>query len=550
MNLFPLNQTDGYKVDHRSQYPKGCELVYSNFTPRTTRYAAKSKYCDDKVVVFGTQYFIKWFLIETFNKEFFQKPHDEVVARYQRRISGYLGPDAITYDHVSALHKLGYLPLSVRSLPEGATVNAGIPTVSIENTLPEFFWLTNFFETIMSCLLWKPSTSATTARKFKKLLDYFCSVTGGDPESVKFQGHDFSFRGMSGIQDAQMSGAGHLLYFVGTDTIPAIDFLEDYYGADSTKELIGCSVPASEHSVISMGTKESEIDTFERLITEIYPKGIVSVVSDTFDYWKVITEYLPKLKDKILARSGGFPVDKVVIRPDSGNPEDIICGTGMRLDIYPDAMDARMAFESKFEHMYFYDLEFRWFRYFKVVGHQPLKDKVTFEEFTPGFETAVKIRGSIQLLWEIFGGEENDQGYRQLDSHIGLIYGDSITLSLAEEILEKLMINGFCSTNVVLGIGSYTYEYCTRDTLGYAMKATAGIVNGEFREIFKSPKTDNGMKKSAKGYLAVYKENGEYILKDCASRHEMENSELKEVFRDGKLLVDLTLSEIRELTNK
>ncbi len=149
-------------------------------------------------------------------------------------------------------------------------------------------------------------------------------------------------------------------------------------------------------------------------------------------------------------------------------------------------------------------------------------------------------------MWDTFGGSETGKGFKVLDPHIGLIYGDSITLERANQILAQLRDKGFAASNVVFGVGSYTYVYQTRDTLGFAMKATAGIVNGKFIEIFKDPKTDGGFKKSAKGYLAVHQnENGEYVLKDQVSLEEKNNSDLKEVFRDGKLLVDHTLAEIR-----
>lgn len=493
MNTVAINQTDGYKVDHRNQYPEGTELVYSNFTPRSTQHSTKVDGVDNKIVVFGHQYFIKWFLIETFNKEFFNKLKEEVVPRYKRRVDSYLGPNVITFEHIEALHDLGYLPISIRALPEGSVVNERIATIVVENTLPEFFWVTNFLESVMSCMMWLPSTSATTARKYRILLEKYAKETGGDLSLVPFQGHDFSFRGMAGIQAAQMSGAGHLLSFVGTDTIPAIDFVEDYYNADCEKEMIGCSVPATEHSVMCMGSKDGEIETFRRLITETYPKGIVSIVSDTWDFWQVITEFLPKLKPEILARSGGFPVDKVVIRPDSGDPVNIICGD-------PNAIKG-----------------------------------------------SPEYKGAIECMWETFGGTETDNGYKVLDSHIGLIYGDSITLERCEDICSRLKKKGFASTNVVLGIGSYTYQYVTRDTLGYAMKATAGVVNGEFREIFKDPKTDSGMKKSAKGLLAVYQnDSGDYYMEDQVTREQYENCALEEIFRDGKLLKEYSLTEIRE----
>lgn len=152
-------------------------------------------------------------------------------------------------------------------------------------------------------------------------MDKYADETSSIPDFVNWQGHDFSMRGMGGIEAAVTSAAGHLLSFTGSDTIPAIDFFEEYYNANSDTELIAGSVAATEHSVMCMGTTEGECETFKRLITEVYPKGIVSIVSDTWDLWKVLTDYLPRLKEEIVSREG-----KVVIRPDSGDPVDIICG--------------------------------------------------------------------------------------------------------------------------------------------------------------------------------------------------------------------------------
>lgn len=498
MNLNPLTQLDFYKTDHRRQYPKGTTLVYSNFTPRSTKHSIRADGVDDKVALFGLRYCIEWFLLKSFNEGFFQQPKAAVVAKYQRRMDTSLGKGAVPVDHVEALHDLGYLPISIRALPEGAVVNERVPLFTIENTLPEFFWLTNYLETILSCMLWRPCTSITTARKYRQLFLRFARLTGADESFCQFQGHDFSFRGMGSPQDAVMSGAAHMAAgFTGTDTVPAIDFLEDWYGANAETELIGCSVPATEHSVMCMGGLDGEYETFKRLITETYPKGIVSIVSDTWDFWQVVTDFLPRLKPEILARTGGFPIDRVVIRPDSGDPVKIICGD-------PDA------------HM-----------------------------------DSPEFKGAIQCLWDTFGGTTTAKGFKVLDPHIGLIYGDSITLDRAHRILSGLKTKGFASTNVVLGIGSFTYTYVTRDSLGFAMKATAGAVDGVVREIFKDPKTDGGLKKSAKGFLAVHKDlDGDYYLRDQVTKEEAENCELKEVFRNGQHLIKPTLAEIRARINE
>jgi nicotinamide phosphoribosyltransferase len=219
---------------------------------------------------------------------------------------------------------------------------------------------------------------------------------------------------------------------------------------------------------------------------------VVSIVSDTWDFWKVMTEYLPALKDEILARDG-----RVVIRPDSGDPVDIICG---------------------------------------------VKDE---RDKNGALYTESQYKGAYEILWDIFGGEVNDNGYKELHPKIGLIYGDSITMDRQKEILARLEAKGFSASNLVLGIGSFTYEYVTRDTFGFAMKATWGQVNWEGKEIFKDPKTDSGFKKSARGLLSVYEDGGTLKLKDqCTGKEELE-SLLELVYNDGELIREQSLSEIR-----
>lgn len=487
MKINPLTAIDFYKADHRSQYPKGTTEVYSNFTPRSTRLAKVLPDYDNKIVVFGLQYFIKHFLQESWNEYFFKLPKEDVVNTYKRRIENALGVGAITFEHIEALHDLGYLPIRIKALPEGVRVPVSVPVLTIVNTHPDFFWLTNYIESVISCYLWKPITSATIAFEYKRLLTNSALKTGSPLDFVPFQAHDFSFRGLSGLQDAAVSGAAHLISFWGTDTVPAIDMLEDYYGANSNEEPIGFSVPATEHSVMAMGTKDGELSTFKRLITDVYPKGIVSIVSDTWDFWQVVTDFVSTLKKQILARDG-----KLVIRPDSGDPIKIICGD-------PEA-----------------------------------------PKNTPEY------KGAIECLWEVFGGRETEKGYKLLDEHIGLIYGDAISLERAESILKKLAEKGFASGNVVFGVGSYTYQYVTRDNFGFAMKATSGVVKGKRRDIFKAPKTDIGTKKSAKGLLRVEKKDGEYVLYEQQTSSQEKKGELDLVFENGILVKEQTLSEIRK----
>ena len=210
----PLVLTDGYKLDHRRQYPDGTTLVYSNWTPRKSRVAGV-----EEVVFFGLQYFLKEYVMTRFARDFFARPKGEVVAEYAARVDAYLGPNQVGTEHIAALHDLGYVPMSFEALPEGVSVPARVPMFTMVNTRPEFFWLTNYFETLLSAVVWMPCNSATIAREYRRILDAAAAATSSAPEFVDWQGHDFSMRGMAGIDAALMSGAAHLLSFSGSDML-------------------------------------------------------------------------------------------------------------------------------------------------------------------------------------------------------------------------------------------------------------------------------------------------------------------------------------------
>lgn len=567
-NLTPPTLLDGYKVDHRRQYPPNSRMVFSNMTARGSRVDGV-----EHVVLFGLQYFVQRFLIDDWNEKFFRQPKENVLEKFTRRINNYLGPNEVGTDHIEALHDLGYLPLKIMALPEGTHVPMRVPMLVMWNTEPEFFWLTNAIETILSTTLWLPCTSATTAFQYRKLLDEWCNKTA--PEAIDFvpwQGHDFSFRGHTCLEAAQASGAAHLLSFTGTDTIPAIDFLEEYYDADSDTEIVGGSVSATEHSVMCMGGMEDEVETFRRLIEDVYPNGVVSIVSDTWDFWEVIDPdngILDFLKAKIMARDG-----KVVVRPDSGDPVKIVAGwktltassgtgeSGEVLIPWSELDSQSDQYTRDFDAIYFAETG---------VFREITKDariEGTDALFKVGREIKeVEIKGMIQCLWEIFGGTESSTGYQILDSHIGGIYGDSITLARAQAICERLEAKGFASTNLVYGIGSFTYQgaitptaIVTRDTFGFAVKSTYGELLSTNHnalqqelvvsvEIFKDPVTDDGLKKSAKGLTAVvYDEvdpDAPLKLKDQATWDDVLNCAFQTVFEDGQLVRHQKLSEIR-----
>lgn len=492
MNIFPLHAADFYKVNHARMYPDGAQFVYSNFTARGDRLARLLPSFDHKVVFFGLQGTIKEILIDLWSTQFFAKPKAEVVARFKRRMDTALGPGAVDVAHIEALHDLGYLPLQIKALPEGSRVNLRVPLFTVVNTDSRFYWLTNYIETMISAESWKQITNATVAFEYRRLLDEYAARTGSPKEFVQWQGHDFSMRGLSGLHDAVKSGSAHLLSFTGTDTIAALDYLEEYYGANAETELIGGSVPATEHSVMCMGGKDDEVETIRRLVQDLYPSGVVSIVADTWDLWEVLTVFAPKLKDVIEARQpDALGLAKVVFRPDSGDPVKILCGD-------PEA-----------------------------------------EPGSPAF------KGAVECLWEVFGGTITATGHRMLNPRVGLIYGDSITLDRALRILDGLDEKSFASGNVVFGIGSYTYQHVTRDTFGHAYKSTFGVVNGEARELFKDPVTDSGLKRSAKGLLRVEKEGDDFVVYDQQTIAQEEQGELRTVFLDGKLVVEETLATIR-----
>lgn len=546
----PLLLTDGYKTGHHQQYPQGTTLVYSNFTPRSNKYAPKG--CNE-VVVFGTQMVMQQ-LHETFQNDFFSRSKDVVCGEMKRELSMYLGTD---YDvsHFEALHDLGYLPIEVKALPEGTKVPMKVPVLTIYNTVPEFYWITNYLETILSNLLWKPMTSATIAHQYRKVLTKWMEKT--DKERAWFidwQGHDFSMRGMDSAEAVISSGLGHLTSFLGSDSLPTIYGARKYYGAEG---MVCGSVNATEHSVMCAGGKEDEVETFRRLL-ETYPTGILSVVSDTWDLWKVCTEHVVTLKEEIMARDG-----KLVIRPDSGDPVNILCG----LDIkeYESLEDAKEDFEDDLTSNQVHgerEFEISETRTVKVANkYYELKADVEWNRYDKQYyfveeinfkskekEVTPSVKGVIELLWDVFGGTINEQGYKVLDSHIGAIYGDSITIDRADEICKRLEAKGFASTNVVLGIGSFTYQYNTRDTFGFAMKATYVEVDGEGREIFKDPITDDGTKKSATGLLAVFKDeiDNSYQLHDHCDWETQNRGEMILIYKNGTSLNPITLTQIRE----
>ncbi|QGZ16268.1 putative nicotinamide phosphoribosyl transferase [Erwinia phage Hena1] len=564
INMNPLFATDFYKPSHADQYNQNSEVIFSNFTPRSDKLFPHFSDDDHRVVVVGTQGVAINFLVEYWNDQFFKKPKNEVIGEYVEELNLSLGipVDKIRTEHIEALHDLGYLPLELRSLPEGSLAPVQVPVYTIHNTDPRFFWLTNYFETALSAETWKVMNNATIAHQYFKLCKGFSDETCDTADHLMFQCHDFSFRGLSGIADAYKNGFGHLTSFYGTDTIPAIRYARRYYGMQG--QFVAGSIPASEHSVATTNIGAiiknllkdpnfkgatldelryaAELVFLEKYSTEIYPNGLCSYVSDSYDYWAVILAMLPELKDEIMAREG-----KLVIRPDSGDPIRIIAGyrwvelkqfSGINAEMVLLPGGKFVSSRDMYDAIPCDDTPVAY--HFAKLTEANFKE----EQFVPDHI----VHGTIECLWDTFGGHLNSKGYRVLDSHIGLIYGDSITVERAKAIMQRLKEKGYASSNIVFGIGSYTYNYSTRDSLGFACKATGSIIAGEEILVTKEPKTDM-KKKSANGFLKVITDkNGVYKLVDGLSLVDIqdEDNELKIIFRNGKLYRNTTLTEIRE----
>lgn len=451
-----LLTTDVYKFDHAAQYPKGTNKVYSYMNPRK----ASDTY-GKSVVFFGLQYYIQKYLTKGITKA--------DVDEFKEISSSILGPDAIDYTRYYKLAELGYLPIEIKAVAEGEIVGVQNALFTITNTLPEYYWLVNFIETLL-LKVWYPTTVATISYQYKQLCKEYSNVTCDTDGHLPFQIHDFGYRAVSSDESGHIGGAAHLLNFYGTDTTGGVKMLKEYYKGQYP---IGLSVPASEHSVMCAHSPDNDDLVALTNMLDVYPTGIVSIVSDTYDINRAVGYFCNELKERILERDG-----KVVVRPDSGDPEKII----------PEI---------------------------------------------------------ISKLWDAFGGTTNSKGYKVLNPKVGVIYGDAIYYERAERIFETLKNMGFASSNVVFGIGGILLQSCTRDTFGFSLKATYCEVDGVPREIMKDPITDHS-KKSHKGLLCVTKEMNAYKTLDQMTQfEETHTGYLETVFKDGKLIKEFTLAELR-----
>ena len=315
----PMFFIDFYKSTHSKMYPANLSKIVSYLTPRGTRLPG-----ENKLICFGLQAFIKEYLIEAFEENFFNKPETEVVNDYQRILDNTIGKDAYDINKIRSLHRLGYLPIEISAVPEGTRVPIGVPMIQITNTHPDFPWIVEYIESILSAESWHGMISANVGYMYRKIVNKYYDISVDDNISKAKALGDFSFRGQESLSSATKSSAAFCLSFLNTATVPAIPYLEKYYNCDCTKEPVAFGAVSTEHSVMcsNFAIDGDEITMLRRLLTELYPNTSFSVVSDSYDYWNLVDNILPELKKEILEHNG-----TILIRGDSGNPVEVVTNT-------------------------------------------------------------------------------------------------------------------------------------------------------------------------------------------------------------------------------
>jgi nicotinamide phosphoribosyltransferase len=459
--MYEINRiidTDSYKASHWLQYPPKTTLVHSYLESRGTDRDW------EKTVFFGLQYILKRYFLEKFTLEMVEEANDTITAHGLP--FNYEG-----WKNVIKKHN-GKMPFRVRAVPEGSVVPLKNALMTVENTDPEFYWLTSWFETQLM-RIWYPVTVATQSYYIKQNFYKVLQETADDPDAeIDFKVHDFGARGVSSKETAAIGGAAHLVNFLGTDTLASLILHRDFYHA----EMAGFSIPAAEHSTMTAWGRENEILAYRNMLQNFAkPGAILAVVSDSWNIYEACEKiWGEQLRQEVIDSEA-----TVVIRPDSGDPEEVV---------------------SRITH----------------------------------------------ILAEKFGTTTNTKGYRVL-KNVRVIQGDGVNEQSIGEILLRLKNEGFSASNIAFGIGGSLLQKVNRDTLKFAYKTSAIVVNGELRDVYKQPITDAG-KNSKKGRLDLVRdEAGNYQtvrLPDVETR-KAKDSQLRTVYENGELLVDDNLEEIR-----
>lgn len=441
--MIPINSilnADSYKASHFLQYPPGTEYVSSYIEARGY---SKDAPLGADIVFFGLQYFL-----ETYLKIGIIKSDIDLA---DEMLSAHGVPfNREGWEYILKEHN-GDFPISIEAVPEGKVYPSLTPLVQVVNTDPKVPWLTSYIETALLRSVWYPSTVATISREAKKHIAFAMDLSAGHRNGIEFKLHDFGARGVSSEESAGIGGCAHLVNFKGTDTMTALALARYHY----QENMAGYSIPAAEHSTITVWGKDQEIAAYKNMLDQFSGENkLVAVVSDSYDLFNAVENiWGDTLHDRVVNNGG-----TVVIRPDSGNPSEI-----------------------------------------------PIQ--------------------VIEALGKKFGHTMNSQGYKVLPPYLRVIQGDGINLDMIRVILDNLIMYGWSAENIAFGMGGALLQQCNRDTFKFAMKASAARVNGEWRDVYKSPATDKNK---------------------VSKRGRQSNPDFREVWRNGHQLVKTSLAEIRE----
>lgn len=446
----------------------------------------------DKIVMFGLQGFIKEYLIEYFDEYFFSRPKEKVLKEYSRILDATLGSKAYDLGKIAQLHDLGYLPIEIKAVPEGTRTGIKVPQIEISNTHPQFVWIVNTIETMLSAYMWHTQVSAEVGYRYRKIVNKYRDMTCDESVRAARLLGDFSMRGQQSVESATKSSAGWCLSFLNTATVPAILYLEDYYNCDCTIDEVAFGAISTEHSVMcsNAAIDGDEITHARRLLTETYPNLSFSMVSDSYDYDNLVDNILPALKPEILAHNGCLS-----IRGDSGDPVEVVTTTVFKLwKIFGGTINSKG---------------------FKILD--PHVKAIYGDSITPN-----RCEGIYKILIE--------NGFAISNVALGV---GSFSMMCLEEIDESDSCHEF------------SYNPYTRDTFGIAVKATyAEDEDNNPIMIFKNPKNST-FKKSQKGCCVVKTlDTYEDGLTWGQAEHTIPNL-LQTVFADGKMIKEYTLADIR-----
>ena len=587
MNPFLL--TDFYKLTHILQYRPELRELTSYLTPRGSRLEGV-----DKVVFFGLSAYVHSYVVENFNKNFFNRNFEDCASEIREVLELGLGySDEMitkTINAFHALHELGYLPVEIKAVAEGTLVPMGVPCLEIKSTNPQFFWVGQALEASLSAAIWHPMVSATIAREYRKIArDAFsATVENGVDERVAMC--DFSMRGQESNESAVNASVAWLASMWNSSTVAARKHIQNVYGKCNGNVR---GLTSTEHSVMTSHAcldGGNEIPTFEYLF-DLYKNVSFAAVCDSYDFWNVLTDILPNNFRQEIDERGKRGVF-IGVRHDSAEPVDALCGTVpvmnpnnvLGVKELPSEMvdgdEKLFAISITIEEMerlnklgitdlvaikQFYKWGCKYFHNGEVVfrlnnlNGRGFNRHVTDDGNEIGWAVATCLnrprtweeKGMVETMYEIFGGSVNSKGYKAINPGIKAVYGDSITITRAKKIYERLAAKGFAANNVSLGVGSFSFQALenedgtlspfTRDTFSICVKCSHSKYcdeNGEIQErfVYKDPK-GWASKKSTKGLCQIYfDENGELTYKDEMYEKDLigANSALISYFKDGK----------------